>query len=103
MLRTGRLRTPKGAVVAPLRHRSLNRCREPHYRGLWRLLGPDSHRLAALSLSPELHRTSFSPDTSDCWTYASIHRSAGVVDLGSLWGLAGAGGCGGVTGLAASG
>jgi len=35
-------------IVAPLRHRPLDRCRKPRYRGLWRLLGPDSHRLAAL-------------------------------------------------------
>ena len=38
-------------VLAPLRHRPLDRCREPRYRGLWRLPGPDSHRLVALSLS----------------------------------------------------
>jgi hypothetical protein len=35
---------------APLRTRSLDHARELCYRGPWRLPGPDSHRLAALSL-----------------------------------------------------
>jgi hypothetical protein len=52
MLRTGRLRHPQGMFVAPLRHQPLDRCREPRYRGPWRLPGPDLHRLAALSLTP---------------------------------------------------
>jgi hypothetical protein len=59
MLRTGRLRTPKEVIVAPLRRRPLDRRREPRYRGPWRLLGPDSHRLAALNLTPGYIRTSF--------------------------------------------
>jgi hypothetical protein len=29
---------------------------------------------AALNLSPELHRTPFSSEASNCWTYARIHR-----------------------------
>ena len=58
MLRTGQLHTPKG-VVAPLRRRPLDRRREPRYRGPWRLPGPDSHRLAALNLTPGYIRTSF--------------------------------------------
>jgi hypothetical protein len=37
--------------VAPLRRRTLTRRREPRYRGPWRLPGPDSHRLATVSLS----------------------------------------------------
>src|SRR5271157_5765229 len=36
---------------APLRTRPLDHARGLHYRGPWRLPGPDSHRLAALSLS----------------------------------------------------
>jgi len=36
----------------PLRTRPLNRTRRLRYRGPWRLPGPDSHRLAAASLSP---------------------------------------------------
>ena len=51
MLRTGQLPPPQRDVVAPLRHRTLTRRREPRYRGPWHLPGPDSHRLAALSLS----------------------------------------------------
>jgi hypothetical protein len=51
MLRTGQLPPPRRDVVAPLRRRDLTRRREPRYRGPWRLPGPDSHRLAALSLS----------------------------------------------------
>jgi hypothetical protein len=35
----------------PLRTRSLDHARGHHYRGPWRLPGPDSHRQAALSLS----------------------------------------------------
>src|SRR6266545_3833509 len=42
---------PLRGVVAPLRRRDLARRREPCYRGPWRLPGPDSHRLAAVSLS----------------------------------------------------
>jgi len=45
MLRTGQLR------CAPPRRRDLTRRRGPRYRGPWRLPGPDSHRLAAVSLS----------------------------------------------------
>src|SRR5215203_5237895 len=45
MLRTGQLR------CAPPRRRDLARRRGPRYRGPWRLPGPDSHRLAAVSLS----------------------------------------------------
>src|SRR6266571_5187757 len=51
MLRTGQLLTPCRGFVAPLRRRALTRRREPCYRGPWRLPGPDSHRLAAVSLS----------------------------------------------------
>jgi len=36
----------------PLRPRPLNRTRRLHYRGPWRLPGPDSHRLANKSLRP---------------------------------------------------
>src|SRR5215211_724343 len=45
MLRTGQLRR------APPRPRDLARRRGPRYRGPWRLPGPDSHRLAAVSLA----------------------------------------------------
>src|SRR4029453_9313569 len=45
MLRTGQLHR------APPRRRDLARRRGPRYRGPWRLPGPDSHRLAAVSLS----------------------------------------------------
>src|SRR6266542_3254321 len=45
MLRTGQSR------CAPPRRRDLARRRGPRYRGPWRLPGPDSHRLAAVSLS----------------------------------------------------
>ncbi len=51
MLRTGQLLAPIRDVVAPLRRRDLARRREPRYQGPWRLPGPDSHRLAAMSLS----------------------------------------------------
>jgi hypothetical protein len=41
---------PRGGLP-PLRPRALARRRECYYRGPWRLPGPDSHRLAAVSLS----------------------------------------------------
>jgi hypothetical protein len=44
MLRTGQLHR------APPRPRDLARRQGPRYRGPWRLPGPDSHRLAAVSL-----------------------------------------------------
>jgi len=52
MLRTGQLLAPlTGALSLRFDQRDLSRRREPCYRGPWRLPGPDSHRLAALSLS----------------------------------------------------
>jgi hypothetical protein len=51
MLRTGQLPAPHGGGLPPLRPRDLARRRECCYRGPWRLPGPDSHRLAAVSLS----------------------------------------------------
>jgi len=51
MLRTGRLPAPHGGGLPPPRPRGLARRRECCYRGPWRLPGPDSHRLAAVSLS----------------------------------------------------
>ena len=55
---------------APLRPRPLNRTRRLHYRGPWRLPGPDSHRLAIESLRSLRHDSSFAlmaPAT--CWTH----------------------------------
>jgi hypothetical protein len=63
---------PHGVIVAPLRRRPLDRRREPRYRGPWCLPGPDSHRLAALSLPPGYIRTSLPSGCPDCWTYAWI-------------------------------
>src|SRR4029453_19094987 len=51
MLRTGQSPAPHGGGLPPLRPRDLARRRECRYRGPWRLPGPDSHRLAAVSLS----------------------------------------------------
>src|SRR5216117_797486 len=51
MLRTGRLPAPHGGGLPPPRPRGLARRRECCYRGPWRLPGPDSHRLAAVSLA----------------------------------------------------
>jgi len=42
----------------PLRPRPLDRNRGLHYRGPWRLPGPDSHRLAAANLAPGYVMTS---------------------------------------------
>lgn len=42
---------PFKGFVAPLQQTGSRRCWEPCYRGPWRLRGPDSHRLAAVSLS----------------------------------------------------
>src|SRR5919204_693009 len=51
MLRTGQSPAPSQGGLPPLRPRALTRRRECCYRGPWRLPGPDSHRLAAVSLS----------------------------------------------------
>src|SRR5919204_5462641 len=51
MLRTGQSPAPSQGGLPPLRPRALTRRRECCYLGPWRLPGPDSHRLAAVSLS----------------------------------------------------
>ncbi len=51
MLRTGQLPAPLRGGLPPPRRRDLAHRRECCYRGPWRLPGPDSHRLAAVSLS----------------------------------------------------
>src|SRR5919201_2683118 len=51
MLRTGQSPAPSRGGLPPPRRRGLARRRECCYRGPWRLPGPDSHRLAAVSLS----------------------------------------------------
>jgi hypothetical protein len=77
MLRTGQLR------CAPPRRRDLARRRGPRYRGPWRLPGPDSHRLAAVSLSlgyvvvPSL-RWSSAPELLDA-------HSAGIAASSGPW------------------
>ena len=55
---------------APLRTPPLDHARGLHYRGPWRLPGPDSHRLAALSLSLSyVTTTSLSSWRPNCWTH----------------------------------
>jgi hypothetical protein len=51
MLRTGQLPAPLRGGLPPPRRRDLAQRRECCYRGPWRLPGPDSHRLAAVSLA----------------------------------------------------
>jgi hypothetical protein len=51
MLRTGQLPAPLRGGLPPPQRRDLAQRRECCYRGPWRLPGPDSHRLAAVSLS----------------------------------------------------
>src|SRR6266581_4777414 len=70
MLRTGQLLAPIRDVVAPLRRRDLARRREPRYQGPWRLPGPDSHRLAAMSLSLGYAVFLLSLWRPNCWTHA---------------------------------
>ena len=56
----------------PLRTPPLDDARGPHYRGPWRLPGPDSHRQAALSLSLSyVTTTSLSSWRPNCWTHSS--------------------------------
>src|SRR5215211_5319101 len=75
MLRTGQLHR------APPRRRDLARRRGPRYRGPWRLPGPDSHRLAAVSLS--LGYTVASSFRSlrrpSCWTHIPRESAASPV------------------------
>ena len=51
MLRTGQSPAPLRGGLPPPRRRDLAQRRECRYRGPWRLPGPDSHRLAAVSLA----------------------------------------------------
>ena len=68
---------PLRDFVAPLRRRPLYRRREPHYQGPWRLPGPDSHRLAALSLSlGYVITTSLSSWRPSCWTHDGTRTPA---------------------------
>jgi hypothetical protein len=59
----------------PLRRRPLNRHRGLRYRGPWRLPRPDSHRLAATSLSPDHLMSSgtisFQQRRPTYWTHTS--------------------------------
>jgi len=57
---------------APLRTRPLDHARGLHYRGPWRLPGPDLHRLAVLSFSlGYVMSTSLSPWRPNCWTHST--------------------------------
>ena len=83
MLRTGRLPAPHRGGLPPPRHRDLARRRECCYRGPWRLPGPDSHRLAAVSLSlgyvvvPSF-RWSSAPELLDAHSEESKHFLASL-------------------------
>src|SRR5215212_12185225 len=87
MLRTGRLPAPHGGGLPPLRPRDLARRRECCYRGPWRLPGPDSHRLAAVSLSlgyvvvPSF-RWSSAPELLDAHSAGIATRSSGPIAYG---------------------
>jgi hypothetical protein len=80
MLRTGQLRR------APPRPRDLARHRGPRYRGPWRLPGPDSHRLAAVSLSlgyvvvPSF-RCSSAPELLDAHSTGIATKSSGQLSI----------------------
>ena len=64
---------------APLRTPPLDDARGPHYRGPWRLPGPDSHRLAALSLSLSyVTTTSLSSWRPSCWTHSGLAGSPSI-------------------------
>src|SRR4029453_5558249 len=63
MLRTGQLHR------APPRPRDLARRRGPRYRGPWRLPGPDSHRLAAVSLRSATPSASLLSRRPSYWTH----------------------------------
>ena len=74
MLRTGQLPAPSCRdFVAPLRRRDLSRRWEPCYRGPWRLLGPDSHRLLNESVSPSYAIGNSSLRRPSCWTHNNIY------------------------------
>jgi hypothetical protein len=71
---------PIRGVVAPLRRRDLARCREPCYRGPWRLPGPDFHRLAAVSLSLGYAAHLLSLWRPNCWTHGGCENSDSAPD-----------------------
>jgi hypothetical protein len=58
------------ALLLRFDDRALTRRREPCYRGPWHLPGPDSHRLAAVSLSLGYVMTQpFPSQRPNCWTH----------------------------------
>ena len=60
----------------PLRTRPLNHARGHHYRGPWRLPGPDSHRQAALSYSFGYVTTTSSLSwRPNSWTHSQLAGS----------------------------
>ena len=69
MLRTGQSPAPPRGGLPPLRPRALTRRRECCYRGPWRLPGPDSHRLAAVSLRSATPSTSLLSRRPSYWTH----------------------------------
>src|SRR5918994_5824887 len=83
MLRTGQLHR------APPRPRDLARRRECCYRGPWRLPGPDSHRLAAMSLSlgyvvVSSFRCSSAPELLDAHSPGITARGSGRCPIASV-------------------
>jgi hypothetical protein len=76
-----------GGGLPPPRHRDLARRRECCYRGPWRLPGPDSHRLAAVSLSlgyvlvPSF-RWSSAPELLDAHSAGIVASSDGCCPIG---------------------
>jgi hypothetical protein len=61
----------------PLRPRPLGRTRGFHYRGPWRLPGPDSHRLADESLRSDAMITPLCSWRPSCWTHVDRGLVAG--------------------------
>ena len=88
---------------APLRTRPLDHARGHHYRGPWRLPGPDSHRLVTLSLTLGYTiTTSLLSWRPNYWTHPSnagygrrappVSRSTAFTCRGRVRGLSTAGG-----------
>lgn len=62
-----------GQLLHPASHAASRRRTGPHYRGPWRLPGPDFHRLVALSLSSGyVTTTSLSSLRPLCWAHRNV-------------------------------
>ena len=70
----------------PLRRQPLDRQRRSRYQGPWRLPGPDSHRLVAVSFSFGYVRpTSLQSWRPNCWTHVDPGLVVALISKATYW------------------